>query len=293
MGKKLTQRLLQEGHRVFILSTQSRRSTQRNVTFVKWDTEAGVIDPTFQLQDCHLINLAGAGVADKRWTAKRKEELLSSRVNSLNTLYQAVECGQLVSDQLVSASAIGYYGNHAGLCTEATPGDETFLSRICQAWEAAAQRFTTLGMTVSLARIGIVMGKEGGALKEFIRPLRFGMAGIPSDGNQYYSWIHVEDMARLLYFLSENKKSGIYNAVAPNPCTVNHLFDRILAYHRGPAVKIHAPSWALKLMLGEMSVEVLKSARVSSERLQQAGFVFQFPDADACMKDLLSSHPDI
>lgn len=288
VGKNLTQRLLQEGHRVYILSTQRRSSTLRNVTYVHWDTEAGVMDSSFQLAECHLINLAGAGVADKRWTSARKAELLSSRINSLNTLYYAIQRGQLQTDHLVSASAIGYYGNHTGLCNEETAGDDSFLSLICREWEAAALRFSELNMSVGLVRIGIVLGKEGGALKEFLKPLRFGVAGIPSDGEQVYSWIHENDLVRALYFLSENKKPGIFNVVAPNPCTVNHLFDRILAYHRGAAVKIHAPSWALKLMLGEMSVEVLKSARVSSERLEKSGFTFHYPDADTCMKQLLS-----
>ncbi|MBL7766181.1 MAG: TIGR01777 family oxidoreductase [Chitinophagaceae bacterium] len=287
IGKHLSRLLLSEGHQVVVLSTREQQSHTEGLQYVRWDTQAGIIHGQFLESDYHIINLAGAGVAEQRWTAARKEEIIQSRAKSLQTLYQAIASGQIKSSHLVSASAIGFYSEIGILHTEEEQGDRSFLSTTCQLWEAEAHRFEALQVKVAIARIGIVLGKEGGAMAAFLKTVRFGVAGIPSDGRQIYSWIHVQDMARMLYYLSVQKAEGTYNAVAPYPVSINTLFDSMLQYHPGFVVKMHVPSFAIEMMLGEMAVEVLKSSEVSAGKIMEAGFEFKFPVIDACMKDLM------
>lgn len=289
VGTHLSKLLLDEHHSVFILSTKEVLpiSDDENLRYIHWDPSKRFIDSAFQLDDCHIINLAGAGVVEKRWTNARKIEILESRTHSLQTLFQAVEKKQLKATHLVSASAIGFYGEAARLFTEKDPSDDSFLSATCRKWEEAAWQFAQLNLPVAIARIGIVLGHEGGAFKELIKTLPFGIAGIPSDGKQIYSWIHVDDVCRVLYFLSMNHKEGIFNAVAPYPCSVNTIFDEITKRHKSFLLKMHVPQFVLDIMLGEMAEEVLKSAFVSSKKIEDEGFDFLYPDIQHCVAKLM------
>lgn len=283
IGKHLSTILSKDKHEVYILSTQKALcETKKN--FIYWNPKEKIIDANFTIKDCTIINLAGAGVADKRWTTERKKEIIDSRVDSLRTIYQAIKKKQIESTHLVSASAIGFYGEANKIFTEEDKSDESFLSSTCQLWENEALKFEQLNCTVSIARVGIVLGKEGGALKEFLKPMQFGIAGIPSSGKQTYSWIHVEDVARIFYFLATEKKAGIFNAVAPNPCTINDIFTELKKYKR-TFLTAHAPEFVLKIMLGEMSIEVLKSCNVSSHKIEQAGFTFLHNHIEDCVKN--------
>lgn len=288
VGTALSKLLLSEGHQVYILSTRPQISTHRNLQYILWNTQKGTIDSSFTCTQAKLINLAGAGVAEKRWSHRRKAEILSSRVDSLNTLYQAVASGQLGITNLVSASAIGYYGEGNQPYHENSPADDSFLSSTCQQWEKAALAFEKLNIKVSIARIGIVMGKEGGALKELSRSLSFRIAGIPSNGEQVYSWIHLQDVCRLIYFLAENEKKGIFNAVAPEPVSLNRLMQAMINTQPGFVLKLHVPSFFLKVLMGEMAIEILKSSHVSSEKMEKSGFIFRFKNIEACMNDLFN-----
>lgn len=287
VGTHLTDLLLKEGHVVYILSTRKQVSSRRNVHFVLWDTANKTIDNLSHLGECKVINLAGAGVADKRWTPERKREIIDSRVDSLDTLYHAIQSGLMHTDHVVSASAIGYYGESNKVCIESDLSDESFLSSTCMIWEDAALKLQDLKCSLSIARIGIVLGKEGGALKEFLKPMQFRVAGIPANGQQIYSWIHVVDLCRMLYFLAENNKKGVFNAVAPEPSTVNQIFKEMIRVKNQFILKVHAPQFALKLILGEMAIEVLKSCHVSSQKIVDTGFVFQYPDISSCIQSLL------
>jgi uncharacterized protein (TIGR01777 family) len=282
IGKHLTNLLEKDKHEVFILSTQKTLCAS-NQNFIYWNPKEKMIDSTFSIKDCTIINLAGAGVADKRWTAERKKEIIDSRVDCLQTLFSAIEKKQIETTHLVSASAIGFYGEADKIFTEDDKSDSSFLSSTCQQWEHEAMKFEQLNCLVSIARVGIVLGKEGGALKEFLKPLQFGIAGIPSSGKQIYSWIHVADVARVFYFLANEKKAGIFNAVAPNPCTINEIFTA-LKKHKRTFLTAHAPEFVLKLMLGEMSIEVLKSCIVSSQKIEQTGFSFLYNNIEDCVK---------
>jgi uncharacterized protein (TIGR01777 family) len=282
IGKHLSTILSKDKHEVFILSTQ-KSLCETNKNFIYWNPKEKIIDVNFTIKDCTIINLAGAGVADKRWTTERKKEIIDSRVDSLQTLFQAIEKKQIETTHLVSASAIGFYGEANKIFTEDDKSDASFLSSTCQLWENEALKFEQLNCLVSIARVGIVLGKEGGALKEFLKPLQFGIAGIPSSGKQTYSWIHVDDVARIFYFLATEKKAGIFNAVAPKPCTINDIFTE-LKKHKRTFLTAHAPEFVLKIMLGEMSIEVLKSCNVSSHKIEQAGFSFLHNHIEDCVK---------
>ena len=286
VGSLLSEMLVSKGHMVYILSTKKRTSIHSNIQFVLWDTKNNLIDKSFSLMECYIINLAGAGVADKRWTKARKKQIIDSRLDSLNTIYTAVEQGQLKPIQMVSASAIGYYGEGDKEFTELDPSDESFLSSTCKSWEDAALKFSDFKIPIAIVRIGIVMGIEGGALKEFLKPLKFGIAGIPSDGKQIYSWIHRADLCSMICFLAEKNMNGIYNAVAPNPSTLNEIFDEILKLKKG--IRIHAPAFAIKILLGEMAIEILKSSKVSSHKIESEGFSYKYPTINTCIQSLLN-----
>lgn len=293
VGTALSELLLEEGHQVYVLSTKPRKSSHRNLTYVLWDTKQKTIDSTFSIKEAKLVNLAGAGVADKRWTTNRKAEILHSRLDSLQTLYNAIESGQLGITHMVSASAIGYYAQGTQPYTEESPSDESYLSTTCVRWEEAAKAIENLDVSVSIARIGIVMGLQGGALRELSKSLSYRIAGIPSDGRQIYSWIHLKDVCRLLYFLAENEKKGIFNAVAPEPVSLNRLFEAMIATQGKSVLRLHVPAFILKIILGEMAIEILKSSEVNASKILQSGFIFNFNDIESCMKDLLGHHHSV
>lgn len=291
VGRALSKQLLEKGHKVYVLTTQQGKAGQTDgkpgIRYIYWDPSRDFLDPAFMPGECVLINLAGAGVADKRWTPARKKAILDSRIQSLQTLYHAVERRQLPITHLVSASAIGYYGGASGLCTETTQGDESFLSTTTQQWEAAAMAFEKLGVPVAIARIGIVMGKEGGAMREFLKTLSVGIAAIPSSGKQIYSWIHINDLCRLLAFLASAKKEGVYNAVAPEPVSMNALFDAMIRHTSPFFFRVHIPDAALTLILGEMAIEITKSTLVSARKIIDEGFSFKYPTIGECMDNLM------
>jgi len=290
VGRHLTALLEKEQHDVFILTTQKGKagtSVSDSVKFIYWNPVERMIDKSFQLSNCRIINLAGANIAGERWTPSRKKEIVESRTSSLETLYAAVEKKQIQPVHLLSSSAIGYYGESDKILTEEDHGDESFLSSTCRQWEEVAWRFARLNLPVSVARFGIVLGKDGGALKEFAKPLHFGLAAIPSDGKQIYSWIHVDDLSRLLFFLSSNNKEGIFNAVSPRPASVNQIFFELIKHTHPFFLKVHVPDFTLRMVLGEMATEVLKSVSVSSHKIEDQGFAFAYPGIDQCIAALM------
>jgi uncharacterized protein len=284
IGQYLSQLIIEQQHDLFVLTTQINKVNEQGIQYIYWNPAKQYIDEAFQLSNAFIINLAGANVAEKRWTNERKKAIVSSRIDSLNTLFNACKSGQIDCKHLTSASAIGYYGNEQGICTENSLGDESYLSQTCQAWENATLQFHTLGIHTSIARVGIVLGKQAGALHEFIKPLRFGLAGIPSNGKQIYSWISLHDVANLLFYLTFTQTLGIFNAVAPNPCSIQEIFTELKKQYRVFAT-IHTPTWLLNILLGEMAIEVLKSTTVSSEKIQNTNFKFKHQTILQCLHD--------
>lgn len=290
IGTLLCKMLLGENHEVVILTTQKNAiNVPPGITCVFWNPEASFIDPAFKADSCILINLAGASVADERWSDKRKKVIVHSRVQSLQTLYKAVESGQIKATRLISASAIGYYAESKKLLSENAPPDNSFLSLTCQQWEQEALLFRNLNVSTSIARIGIVLSPEGGALKTFLNHWRFGIAAIPGNGKQMMSWIHIEDMCNMLIYLMNEVSQDIYNAVADYPVSANTLFKALFNNRKGIYLKIHVPSLLLKIGLGEMGAEIIKNGFISNKKIREAGFDFKYKTIEPAIIDLLKT----
>src|SRR5688572_3826838 len=293
IGKALTQALIERGFNVIILTrhlNDKQKAGSDRLTYAIWDLEKQTIDKNAFAKADYIIHLAGASVAEKRWTKKRKKEIVSSRVDS----------GKLITDVLkklpnrvktvISATAIGWYGpdkNDGKKFTEDDPSSNDFLGQTCKLWEAAIEPASFLGKRLVKIRIGIVLSNEGGAYPEFKKPLKFAFATILGNGKQIVSWIHIDDLIRTILFAMENEKmEGVYNAVAPYPISNKELVLKIAKERGRSYIPVHVPTFALKIRLGEMSVEVLKSATVSSEKIQQAWFIFQYPDIGSAILQL-------
>jgi uncharacterized protein len=290
VGSKLTEQLLQKGYEVIILTRKQRVAAVSNLRYAVWDVDAGTIDDGAIRSADHIVHLAGAGVADKRWTPARKQEIAESRTKSAALIVKALAGIPNKVKTVVSASAIGWYGadtaesRRRGFSEDAPP-DRHFLGETCRLWEGSINPVQELGKRLVKLRIGIVLSEDGGALQEFSRPIRFGMATILGSGDQVISWIHVEDLCRMFIYAIENEgMAGAYNAVAPKPVTNKELTLKLAQKLRGKLfIPLHVPAFALKLALGEMSIEVLKSATVSSEKIQSTGFIYRYPSITAAL----------
>ena len=300
IGTALTNYLLARNYTVIIMSrsvkNQSLILKQNAVNFAGWDTDTQTMDAAALVQADYIIHLAGAGVADKRWTAKRKKEIRESRIKSGQLLAKSLKEIPNKVKAVVAASAIGWYGAdptvpNTNPFKEDAKADSSFLGETCRLWEESTESIKDLNIPFIKLRIGIVLSNDGGALKEFKKPIRFGVAGILGSGKQIISWIHIEDLCRMMEFaITHEKMEGVYNAAAPNPVSNKTFMLRLAEKIKGKFfVPSHVPAFVLKLMLGEMSIEVLKSATVSCKKIQGAGFTFLYPSVDAALDDLCGS----
>lgn len=283
VGKALTKSLLEKNYAVVIL-TRGKTSTQGNVRYAHWNIEKGYIDPEIISSSDHIIHLAGAGVADKRWSAKRKKEIVESRVASGKLIADVLARTPNKIESVISASAIGWYGADPVIpnpspFVETDPPSNDFLGDTCLQWEESLRPVENLGKRLVKVRTGIVLSKGGGAMREFIKPLRLGCSTILGKGNQVISWIHIDDLVNIYIAAIENKTlRGPYNAVAPAPVSNRDLVLTLAKTRNGSRyIPIRVPSFVLRTVLGEMSIEVLKSATVSSGKIERIGFVFQYP----------------
>lgn len=299
IGKALGKALLEKGYRVIILSRKpADKPIAGNFSYAAWNVEQQTIDKEAIGAADHIIHLAGAGVADKRWTKKRKQEIISSRVESSKLIVDSLKTIPNNVKAVISASAIGWYlipnpspqggeGNRLRKFVESDPSANDFLGTTCKQWEESIEPVTGLGKRLVILRIGIVLSKEGGALKEFLKPLRFGIAAILGNGKQIISWIHMDDLVSMfIAAIEDDKLNGVYNAVAPNPVSDKELMIELAKARKKFYIPVKIPSFILKLVLGEMSIEVLKSATVSCEKIQRAGFNFRFPVIGAALENL-------
>lgn len=278
IGTRLAEMLIDAGYEVALLSRQPGTSRYRGF---RWDPQAGTIDEAAVTYADYIINLAGSSVSDGKWTLERKREILSSRLAGTELIARELAKGHHHVQAFISASAIGIYGdqNNQVVNEETPPAPNDFLAEVCQKWEAAAQSVAQGGIRTAIFRIGIVLSPEGGALVPLARVVKM-MAGAPlGSGRQYMSWIHLDDLCRLLIqALEEPTWEGTYNAVSPNPVTNKDFTETLASVLHRPLVLPKVPEFGLKLMMGEMSEIVLSSQRVSAEKVLRQGFRFEYPE---------------
>ena len=285
VGKHLTSLLLDKGYAVSHLSR--KENNIRNVKTYLWDVRQGTID-----QNCIdgvdvIIHLAGAGVADKLWTDERKQEISSSRTQSIRLIYQLLKEHSHQVKKVISASATGYYGNREDeLMTEESAPAGDFLGKCCIDWEQAVDEGEALGLEILKLRTGVVLTDEGGALKQLALPIKFGFGAALGSGKQWIPWIHLQDTIDMYLFGIENPIVGVYNMVAPKPVTNQKLTLITAKQLRKPYWLPNVPAFILKLAFGEMSTVVLASTKVSAEKIEQAGFNFKFPTVKEAIREI-------
>jgi len=284
VGSVLIPMLKAKGHQIVVLSRTKKKHPDYEV--FEWDykrdyLEEGALDGVDT-----IMHLAGAGVADAKWTPERKDEIYNSRIKTSLLLYNELQKGEHQVKTFVAASAIGLYGDDTGnqLMRETMPVGHNFLAHVTDAWETATNKISSLGIRLVQLRIGIVLSQHGGALVELLKPP---VAAPLGKGKQYMSWIHIADLAQMFIESAENENYvGAYNAVGPKPET-NRDFTKKAAKAFGKFfLPIPVPSLILKLMLGEMAAIVLGGSRISSQKIEEAGFKFRFPKLEKALENL-------
>lgn len=311
VGTALSQKLAEHGYDVIILTRNPQKAAEKrnaphgagrsfksigNTYYARWDFETNSIDTEAVRTADYIVHLAGEGVANKRWSAKRKQEIVDSRVKSSERIVKVLSETPNKVKAVISASAIGFYGPddennpHAFIETDKPATD--FLAQTCVQWEHAIQGVEAMGKRLVKLRTGIALSNEGGALREFKKPIRFGFATIFGNGKQIVSWIHIDDLCRMIIEAIENDQlSGVYNAVSPHPVSNKELVTKLASGMRGRFyIPVHIPAGLLRMVLGEMSVEILKSATVSSDKISSTGFQFLYPSMDAALSQLLKKY---
>lgn len=291
IGSALTKKLLQKGHDIIILTRKAKPASGK-LQYKEWDVKKGTVDASAITESDFIVHLAGANVSDGRWTEKQKKEIVDSRVKSSELLVKTLQNNDNKVKAVISASAIGWYGPDPTIPNprpfiETDKVDEGFLGTTCQQWEASIQPVLSIGKRLVVLRTGIVLSSESGAYAEFKKPFRFGAATILGNGRQAISWIHIDDMVRLYTEAIENEAwQGVYNAVAPHPVSNEKLVLQIAKQRDKFYIPFHVPALALKVVLGEMSIEVLKSTTVSSKKIEAQGFQFLYPTIDKAVAAL-------
>ncbi|MGZ5006533.1 MAG: TIGR01777 family oxidoreductase [Methylobacter sp.] len=286
IGSTLTKKLAEQGHAVTVLSRSPDKVARLCGPGVHALSSLGLLSAENYYQI--IINLAGAPIVDSRWTEARKQLIRSSRIGLTEQLLAVIGRMNVKPELLISASAIGYYGNQGDtvLTEQSAPADD-FSGRLCADWEAAAKQAEIFGVRVCLIRTGLVIGENGGFLQRMLLPFRLGLGGRLGDGRQWMSWIHLRDwIAIALTMINDSSMQGAYNATAPNPVT-NAEFTRLLAQGLNRPALLPVPAWLLKIALGEMSTLVLGGQRVIPERLSAQGFKFQYEELDAALNEAL------
>lgn len=295
IGTALTKLLTTAGHKVIILSRSNKTSDNDKISYALWDVKKQTYDAASFSSADYIIHLAGAGVADKKWTRDRKKEIIESRTESSALIIKALQAVSNKVKAVISASAIGWYGDdekrtpRRKCFTEEMRADKEFLGETCRLWEESIEPVQQLGKRTVKLRIGIVLSNDGGALPEFKKPIRFGIAGVLGSGKQVISWIHIEDLCRMfLYAIEHEQVEGVYNAVAPIPVRNKELTLLLAQKMKGKFfVHLHVPTFVLQAMLGQLSVEVLKSATVSCQKIMESGFTFLYPAIEPALNNLI------
>lgn len=286
IGKKLTELLSAKGYEVIHLVRKTPANL--NVKFHLWNPEKRELDESAFEDIDHVIHLAGENISNKRWTDNQKKVLHDSRIATANLLFEKSRNAKLKT--FVSASGISLYGTVTteNIYEEESKPTTDFLAQLTVDWEKAADQFSDRGVRVVKIRTSVVLSKSGGALEKMLKPIRMGFGSALGSGNQYFPWIHLEDLCQIyIRAIQDQSMKGAYNAVAPEHCTNRELTNTI-AKALGKKMWMPAvPAFAIKLLFGEMGNLILKGSRISSAKILKTGFQFQFPKLDEALKDCL------
>lgn len=284
VGNELRSLLIAEGYNVAILS---RRKEIKGIKSFYWDYEKGILDEeAIEFADV-IIHLAGEGIANKRWSATQKQIILDSRVKTTNLLFSKSKKAKNKPKMIISASAVGYYGsgNTDKIFSEEDPAGNDFLASTALAWEKSVGKFRSIGIQTAILRIGVVLSKHGGALARMMMPVKFGFGAALGSGKQYLPWIEITDLARMFLFVLENLKTDdVFNAVGPDQISNSNFMKTLARTMNKPFFMPNVPSFVMKFLLGEMAVLLLQGNRVSSEKIQAAGFDFKYKKLEDVMK---------
>ncbi|WP_372982034.1 TIGR01777 family oxidoreductase [Marinobacter sediminum] len=284
IGKVLCPELLNRGYELTVLSRQNSDDVR---------AACGRVETTKDLNQLRshpgydaVINLAGEGIADKRWSDKRKQELRDSRIGITETLVDVIRSWETPPEVMVSGSAVGFYGNQADAeVTEQTKPHDEFTHQLCRDWENAALALEQDKVRICLSRTGVVAGPGGGFLARMVTPFKLGLGGRLGDGRQYMPWVHRDDVVgALIWMLEQDNASGPYNVVSPNPVT-NAEFTKCLGKVVRRPTLFPAPAPVLKVALGEMAGLLLTGQKAKPARLTAQGFEFRFPELQAALED--------
>ncbi len=283
IGRRLSFLLKSRGYEVRILS-RSNNPKNNYKTFVWNVSEQYINDSAFEGLN-HIIHLAGAGIADKRWSEKRKKEIIASRVASTNLLYNSVKRLKTPLNSFISASATGYYGaiTSETIFEEKDKPAKDFLGKVCSLWEDSIFQFNEIKIRTVALRTGIVLSKDGGALKKMKTPIITSLG----NGKQYMPWIHIDDLCELYIKAIEDEQfKGAFNAVSPEHISNLSFSKKISKIFNYPFLALGAPSLILQIVFGEMSTIILNGSRISANKIKQAGFKFKFENLEKALKNL-------
>jgi uncharacterized protein (TIGR01777 family) len=288
LGKILTKELQNQGHQVSILSRNPDKV--KNVKAFYWDVEKQEIDESCLQGIDTIVHLAGEGIADKKWTPKRKKEIIDSRVDSIQLLYSLIAKNDTTVKSIVSASAVGFYGNRADeILTEESPKGTGFLSDSCGFWEEAVDKGNELGLRVIKLRIGLLLTPKGGVLEPFKLMVKTFSAMKFGSGKQWFPWVHATDLVGMFAWAVNNSQfEGVYNATAPSPVTNTEFTKTLAKVMNRPFWPFQIPVFLLKIALGERKELLLMSNRTDSQKIQDAGYRFKYTDLKKALEDVTS-----
>jgi uncharacterized protein (TIGR01777 family) len=289
IGSALTELCLQENHEVHYLTTRKSKIVQsENTKGFYWNPADGEIDTAcFEDVDA-IVNLSGANIA-KRWTKSYKEEIMNSRIDTANVLFKALRNAENHTiKHYISASGTAIYpSSYTEQYTEETEKESTdFLGSVVKQWELHANQFKSLDIPVTIIRTGLVFSSKGGALAEMAKPVKYGVGAALGSGKQWQSWIHIDDMTKIYLHVLTQKITGTYNGVGPNPTTNKLLTKEIASVLKKPFFLPNVPKFMMKLILGEMSTLLFSSQQVSSEKIENTGFKFTFPNLTTALENI-------
>ena len=287
VGKVLVPYLESRGYQIRVLST-----SRQDENHFHWDPKKSEIDKDALNGVQVIIHLAGADIAEKKWSRDRKKEINQSRSGSSKFLKDKCEEQGVRPSLFISMSGTGYYGYDTGSLwvKETSRFGDDFLATVVKAWEEAADGYKVLGSRVVKLRTGMILTDQGGALLKLARPVKFGLGAALGRGDQYISWIHIQDLLSLINFVLETETvEGVFNAVSPEPVTNRDFMKTLARQFRKPFFLPNVPSFFLKLILGERTSLVIGGNRVSSEKIQEAGFNFEHPSLLTTLENLYSN----